>query len=187
MSEPRWKHLFQQLLDRHAHLPHARFVSAATVRADGRPANRTLTFRLLLEDGRLAFTTDSRSEKPAQLATNPWMELCWYFTEARTQLRLLGQASVPPPETAGLLELRMQTWRGRTEQSRQAFSWPAPGQPLAAAEDFELPCPQLPPDNFLLLLFAPRQVEVLELTPHPHRRHLHTLQAGTWNEAAVNP
>lgn len=115
------------------------------------------------------------------------MELCWYFSETRTQLRLLGKAQVADADVAEYGELRMQTWRARTEQSRQAFSWPAPGSALAPVQAFELPCPQVPPENFLLLLFEPQQVDLLELAPHPHRRCVYTLEGDAWLQRAVNP
>lgn len=187
MTLPRWHAALQQLLERHAHLPHSRFVSAATVREDGRPANRMLTFRFFLHDGRLVFTTDARSEKTAQLLRQPWIELCWYFTETRTQVRLLGRAVLAAPEEPALAEVRMRTWRERTEQSRHSFAWPEPGAALAPFEAFEGRAPQLPPDNFLLLLFAPEQVDVLELSPQPHRRLVFEHGPDGWQEMAVNP
>lgn len=187
MSVPRWQTQLQSLLDRHAHLPYARFVSAATVRTDGRPANRMLTFRGLQGNGCLVFTTDVRAEKAAQLAANSAMELCWYFTEVRIQLRLLGTATIAASDDTELAALHMQAWRERTEQSRQAFTWPDPGQVLAPQISFELPSPQLPPDHFALLLFQTQQVDTLELSPHPHRRCIHSLENGNWIETPINP
>lgn len=186
MNVPVWLIRLQQLLDRDAHLPHSRFASAATVRGDGRPANRTLAFRSFLEDGRLVFTSDARSEKAGQLAANPWMELCWYFTETRTQMRLLGTVEMEGKEGRHA-DARMGSWRERTEQSRHAFSWPDPGRALGAQDAFEQPCPPFPPAHFILLIFRPQQVDVLDLAPHPHRRTVHTWEDATWTETAVNP
>jgi hypothetical protein len=81
----------------------------------------------------------------------------------------------------------MRTWRERTEHSRHSFTWPAPGLSLGAPETFELRCPQLPPGNFALLLFRPEHVDTLELSSHPHRRQVDTLENGSWTETAVNP
>ena len=51
--------------------PAARFVQLATVRPDGRPANRTLVFRgFLNETSRLTFVTDLRSPKVGDLANS---------------------------------------------------------------------------------------------------------------------
>lgn len=186
-SLPLWHNALQHLLERHAHLPQSRFVSAATVREDGRPANRMLTFRFFLNDGRLVFTTDRRADKVHQLQRQPAMELCWYFTETRTQVRLLGEAVAAEPGDPELAEARMRTWRERTEQSRLSFAWPEPGEPLAPPQAFEGPAPQLPPDNFLLLLFAPQLVDVLELSPQPHRRIVFEQGPDGWQEMAVNP
>src|SRR3712207_1197555 len=93
MSErPAWRRLLDRAVQHHTDLPHARFVQLATIRHDGRPANRTLVFRGWLEpDDRLLFTTDLRSAKVGQLRARPWGEVCWYFVETREQFRILGQ------------------------------------------------------------------------------------------------
>lgn len=186
-SLPLWHNALQHLLERHTHLPQSRFVSAATVREDGRPANRMLTFRFFLDDGRLVFTTDSRSDKVGQLDGSPWMELCWYFTETRTQVRLFGRATLAGAGQCELEEARMRTWRERTEQSRHSFAWPQPGSPLGSMADFAGQAPQLPPDNFLLLLFTAEHVDVLELGPQPHRRIVFEQGPDGWQATPVNP
>ena len=97
-----WRHLLEQAIEQHAHLPQARFVQLATIRRDGRPANRTLAFRGWLEPEEcLLFTTDLRSAKVRQLGAWTWAEACWYFTETREQFRLLGQISVETAATGG--------------------------------------------------------------------------------------
>ena len=65
-----------------------RYVQIATVREDGRPANRTVVFRgFLWETEKLTFVTDSRSCKVQEVAKNPWCELAWYFPDSREQYR----------------------------------------------------------------------------------------------------
>src|SRR5689334_7958236 len=134
---PTWFNILNEQLDRHAHLPFSRFTQVATVREDGRPANRTLTFRFFLDDGRLVFTADTRTEKIAQLAANPWAEACWYFTESRMQVRVLGTMQlVADTEDEELRQARMRTWKERSDDSRQSFTWPEAGMPVAAMECF---------------------------------------------------
>jgi len=59
-----------------------RYVQLATIRADNRPANRTLVFRGFLEDtDQLKFVIDARSQKVDQIFHQPWAEACWYFPE----------------------------------------------------------------------------------------------------------
>lgn len=186
--QPQWQSQLASLLADHAHLPHSTFVPAASVRRDGRPANRVLSFRFFLPDGQLVFTTDARSEKTAELHANPWVELCWYFTEKRVQMRLLGTAVIGTGQGTAMLEqARQRSWRERSEQSRQSFSWPAPGQARGADVLFSLPCPETPPENFVLLVFVPERVDTLDLSSQPHRRELHVLEDGKWTATSINP
>lgn len=188
LTHPRWRAALDAQLERHAHLPYSRFVQMATVREDGRPANRTLTFRFFLDDGRLLFTADTRTEKMIQLAANPWAEACWYFTESRMQFRLLGTLQPTTGSTdEELVSARLRTWRERSGESRQSFTWPNAGEPLAARESFSKEVSELPPENFALLLLAPERVDVLDLAPSPHAREVHTLEQGEWRSLAVNP
>ena len=186
--QPQWQAQLASLLAAHAHLPHSTFVPAASVRRDGRPANRILSFRFFLPDGQLVFTTDMRSEKTAELHANPWLELCWYFTEKRVQMRLLGKALVETGQGTAILEqARARSWRERSEQSRQSFSWPAPGRARGADTLFSQSCPETPSENFALLVFAPVRVDTLDLSSHPHARELHVLEDGQWTAASINP
>ena len=185
---PTWRTIVDTQLERHAHLPHSRFVQVATVRTDGRPANRTLTFRFFLDDGRLLFTADTRTEKAGQLVANPWAEACWYFTESRMQVRLLGTMQLNTVSTDEELALaRQRTWQDRSSESRQSFTWPDAGQSLGAAELFSKTAPDLPPENFALLILTPERVDILDLTSSPHKRTIHTLEHGDWRSLVVNP
>jgi hypothetical protein len=44
-SAPQWRALLQRSLDKNRSLAYARYLQLATVRPDGRPANRTVVFR----------------------------------------------------------------------------------------------------------------------------------------------
>jgi PPOX class probable FMN-dependent enzyme len=185
---PFWRDSLHTQLEHHAHLPHSRFVQVATIREDGRPANRTLTFRFFLQDGRLLFTADTRTEKTTQLAANPWAEACWYFTESRVQVRLLGTMRLVAETTdEELQQARLQTWKERSDESRQSFTWPHAGQPLSALERFSKAVPEMPPENFALLILAPERADILDLAQAPHSRVIHQLADGMWTAEAVNP
>jgi pyridoxamine 5'-phosphate oxidase len=175
-------------LEQHRHLPHSRFVSLATVRADGRPANRTVTFRLFINDDRLLFTSDIRSEKISELRAQPWAELCWYFSESRQQFRLSGEIEVSTiSDDPALSSTRHQIWQERPEQFRQSFTWPAPGQMRSTDAAFQLAAPTAPHDNFAIMLLRPRSVEMLDLRPVPFERRLFRSKSGNWSEALLNP
>lgn len=56
-----WRELLQRALKKNSGCRHSRYVQLATVRPDGRPANRTVVYRGFLgESDVLTFVTDSR-------------------------------------------------------------------------------------------------------------------------------
>ena len=90
-AETLWRPSLVLALYRNRHAPYSRFVQLATVRADGRPANRTVVFRGFLDETpQLTFVTDSRSPKVAELSHSPWAEVCWYFPVTHEQFRIGG-------------------------------------------------------------------------------------------------
>lgn len=187
-TNPAWRRALEGALAQHAQIPFCRFVQVATIRLDGRPANRTLTFRFFLSGDRLLFTADTRTEKLKQIANNPWAEACWYFTETRSQFRLLGQLHViGETDEQELVQARLRTWQERSDQARQSFTWPTPGKPLEQPEAFNKPMPQQPPENFALLVFTVEQVEILDLSCQPHRRTAYGLEDGVWDKENLNP
>lgn len=76
-----WREVLQRALKANEACRHSRYVQLATVRPDGRPANRTIVYRGQLEGDNdvLTFVTDSRSRKIEEIAHSPWGEV-------RTQL-----------------------------------------------------------------------------------------------------
>lgn len=163
---PAWRTKIEAALDGDQASPEGCYVQVATVRPDGRPANRTLVFHAFLEpDHRLVFTTDLRAAKMAHLALNPWIEACWYFSRSREQFRFTGRAAlVTDKGDAREEQARLRTWRQLSDHSRQTFTWPAPGEPRAAVSEFELAAGAEPPLHFALLIVIPRRVDHLELS-----------------------
>lgn len=146
-----------------------------------------MTFRFFLSDNRLIFSADARTEKMAELLQNPWAEVCWYFTETRMQLRLLGTMSTAVDDDEERTAARLKTWAERTDESRQSFTWPHAGEPLSPDSFFRQPSPHRPPENFALLVFRPEQVDTLDLTSQPHGRKRHILRGSGWISARINP
>jgi pyridoxamine 5'-phosphate oxidase len=63
-----WRLPLARALHRNRSIPASRYLQLATVRSDGRPANRTVVFRGFAPDTDwLQFVTDSRSQKVEQL------------------------------------------------------------------------------------------------------------------------
>ena len=167
----------------------ARYAQLATVRLDGRPANRTVVVRELFgSEGRLVAITDARSPKAGQLAVVPWAELCWYFPDTREQFRLLGQVTpVGPDDATELAAVRKRHWGWLPEPSKRSFTWPESGSPRADASAFEGKAPAEPPPNFLMLVLDPVQVEHLDLREQPHARMRYVRDGDRWSIKAINP
>ena len=188
-----WRSHLSHALHRNHSLVYARYLQLATIRADGRPANRTVVFRGFLEDtNQLKFVTDSRSQKADQIDRQPWAEACWYFPETREQYRLAGQLILVRdhhPDT-GLLQARQTAWQELSDAARSQFAWPDPGEARANSDAFQAPPfnPTEPLSNFCLLLLDPVQVDRLELQGEPQNRWLYQLDsAGIWSTQAINP
>jgi pyridoxamine 5'-phosphate oxidase len=173
--------------------PASRYLQLATVRSDGRPANRTLVFRGFLNDtAQLTFVTDVRSHKVAELAHATWVEVCWYFPVTNEQFRIAGPMTLVGEDTtdAALSAARLECWRALPEATRTTFTWPASGQPRDASVPFptDHPDPETPLPHFGLLVVDPQLVDLLEINGHPQNRwQYHRDDAGRWSGTEVNP
>ena len=96
---PPWRPLLRAAKEREGRSAAARWLQLATVAADGTPRVRTLVFRGWAEGAALDLLTDGRSAKPAELAQQAAVELCWLLPRGRCQFRLRGRlAPLPPAE-----------------------------------------------------------------------------------------
>ncbi|MGB3509702.1 MAG: Npun_F5749 family FMN-dependent PPOX-type flavoprotein [Microcoleaceae cyanobacterium] len=188
-----WRSLLAKAINRNRSLVYARYLQLATVTRDGHPANRTIVFRNFLENtNQLKFITDSRSQKVEEIEKNPWGEACWYFPKTREQFRLTGKLTLvkaqhPHPKLA---KARQTTWQEISDNARQQFTWPNPGESRVEADAFKLPPPNsvFPPSNFCLLLLDPTTVEHLELRGEPQNRWLYQRNnQQNWSIQAINP
>lgn len=183
---PPWRPLLRSAREREGRSPQARWLQLATVAADGTPRVRTLVFRGWAGSTALDLLTDGRSAKPAELAHQTAVELCWLLPRARSQFRLRGSLQTLPPEQEQ--RERERHWQMLSPGGRSLWGWPPPGEPLdrEAAFPEQLPDGSAMPDHFLLLRIALSQVEVLELTGHPHRRRCWR-ESTDWVEEPLNP
>ncbi|MFB2977512.1 Npun_F5749 family FMN-dependent PPOX-type flavoprotein [Microseira sp. BLCC-F43] len=193
MTLASWRSPLSRALHLNRSLVYARYLQLATVRADGRPANRTIVFRGFLDDtNQLKFVTDSRSQKADQIEDQSWGEACWYFPKTREQFRLAGQLILVCSNylDIALQKARQSAWQELSDAARLQFGWPHPGQTRANSEAFEPtpPNPSEPLLNFCLLLLDPVQVDHLELRGEPQNRWLYQLDsAGVWLKQEINP
>lgn len=158
----------------------------ATVATDGTPRVRTLVFRGWSDDDAFDLLTDDRSAKPAELRQQPAVELCWLLPKACCQFRLRGQVLTLP---AGVeLEERKRHWQRLNPAGRALWGWPEPGAPLDASAAFpgELADNVPLPEHFRMLRISLKQVELLELSDHPHKRRRWRREGG-WIEEHLNP
>ncbi|CAG9461286.1 unnamed protein product [Pedinophyceae sp. YPF-701] len=181
------------------HMPYAKYVQVATVRADGRgAANRTVVYRGWLDQSdacsTLTFVTDSRSAKVADVAAQPLGEVAWYLPGTREQFRIHGKLTIvgggEAPEE--LAKARVRAWKALSDGARKQFCWPHPGLPResAATDPFDDP-PNVPAQDeepaemFCLMTLEPEVVDHLSL--RSNERYLHSLKDGVWDKAFVNP
>ena len=121
--------------------PTHRYVQLATVRPDGTPACRTVVFRGFMPDAvaglpscALQFTTDTLSEKAAELAANSAAEACWWFPTSQEQYRVQGRLRLitdalseeADEEEAALAKARRVMWAKMSPRARLSWLWPAP-------------------------------------------------------------
>lgn len=190
-----WRSPLARALNQNRSLVYSRYLQLATVRSEGRPANRTVVFRGFLETGnQLKFVTDRRSEKVEQIRSQPWGEGCWYFPQTREQFRLLGKLRIVEEQEADemLAMARRSQWQALSNAARVQFAWAHPGQPQGSQGfDVKSPDPLEPLPNFCLLLLEPVQVDHLELRGDPQNRWIYQRQQNTeeetWIAQKVNP
>jgi pyridoxamine 5'-phosphate oxidase len=187
---PPWRPLLRGARQREGRAPQARWLQLATVAADGSPRVRTLVFRGWAAAATLDLLTDGRSAKAAELRQEPRVELCWLLPKARCQFRLRGQRQQLDPDSN--LAARTQHWQQLNPGARALWGWPQPGANFDATSDATGPFPAeladgTPlPDCFELVRIAVEQVELLELTGHPHQRRRWRADQG-WAEERLNP
>lgn len=187
-----WREPLARALHRNRSLAYSRYFQLATVRSDGRPANRTVVFRGFLENtNQLKMITDSRSQKVEEIAGNPWGEACWYFPKTREQFRLSGQLTLITAEYHApiLLQARQTIWQDLSDNARSQFYWPSPGQSRVDEAEFTPPeaFPMEPPAEFCLLLLEAEHVDHLELRGEPQNRYLYWREENHWLTQEVNP
>ena len=149
-----WRPLLRSAREREGRSPQARWLQLATVAGDGTPRVRTLVFRGWAGSTALDLLTDGRSAKPAELAQQPAVELCWLLPRARSQFRLRGSLQTLPPEQEQ--RERERHWQMLSPGGRSLWGWPPPGEPFdpEAAFPEQLPDGSPLPDHFQLLRIA---------------------------------
>jgi len=193
VSSAPWQTTLARALHLNRSLVYSRYVQLATVRENGRPANRTVVFRGFLENtNQLKFVTNARSPKIEQIHSQSWGEICWYFPKTREQFRISGQLILVKDNNSDteLQKARKIIWQELSEAARLQFAWPDSGKKRAEAAAFEpVPIdPNEPLEHFCLLLLDPDLVDHLELRGEPQNRWFYQIDGdGNWFIEEVNP
>lgn len=190
--EPPWVAPLDAAIGAQSHDPTSRYAQLATVRPDGKPANRTVVIRGRIGPrASLLVTTDARSAKADELRASPWAELCWYFTTSREQFRIFGGVRLIGPDGgdgSDLGEARARVWEGLPVASKRSFAGPAPGTERGEEPADASTAPESPSDHFLLLVIDPESVDALDLKTEPHRRVLYRREGSEgWSSKWINP
>ncbi|MEW5319975.1 MAG: hypothetical protein WDW38_011083 [Sanguina aurantia] len=194
-----WKEGLLKALSKNKGLANAKYVQIATVRPDGRPSNRTVVFRGFLRQitNDLTFITDRRAKKVAEIAANPWAEVCWYFPNSREQYRLGGSLTIVDETCADevLAKARRDTWHNISATGREQFSWPDPGLPRNQdRSEYDISMTEeesaIAAKEFCLMVLKVTEVDYLLLKGNT--RHVFDIISGPegtleWQETDVNP
>ncbi|WP_175729646.1 pyridoxamine 5'-phosphate oxidase family protein [Burkholderia ambifaria] len=162
-------------------------VQAATLGLDGAPKVRTIVLRQVSRADRLlAFHTDARSEKVAELRRDPRIAVVANDLDALVQIRAEGVASICDDEAQ-----RRAIWQSSRPHTLLLYRAPLrPGTPVESPEEAHAtPSPgDAPTDdgyrNFCLVHVTVTRIDWLELARGGHRRAIFDLNddgyAGRW-------
>jgi pyridoxamine 5'-phosphate oxidase len=189
-----WRHVLGRSLHLNRALAYARYFQLATVRANGRPANRTVVFRgFLPESNAIAIITDQRSQKIAQIEQqHGWAEICWYFPKTREQFRFAGVIHIVDAlhPKDNWHKAYHNTWQTLSPAAQAQFYDVALSQ-FTDVERIELETQDDSdkiPESFRLLIFEPEDLDYLNLKTHPHHHCRYWIeQDGSWQSEGLIP
>jgi len=153
-------------------------VQAATLGLDGAPKVRTIVLRQVSRADRLlAFHTDARSEKVAELRRDPRIAVVASDLDALVQIRAEGVASICDDEAQ-----RRAIWQSSRPHTLLLYRAPLrPGTPIESPEEAHVtPSPDDAPTddgyrNFCLVHVTVTRLDWLELARAGHRRAIFDL------------
>jgi PPOX class probable FMN-dependent enzyme len=187
-----WRVDLDRSLAAHGDDPVAKYLSLATVGYDTRPSNRMVVFRGFKPDtNELLIVSDGRATKITEIRRNARAEACWYFPKTREQYRIAGSVRVLDGSDRSMAQLRVDLWRGLTDDARKQYTWPTPGTDWVPEKSFmfDEPAPNkaIPPIPFFVLMLSIDAVDYLSLATTPPTRRKHEWAENTWKVRQVNP
>ena len=193
MPQTLWRPSLVLALHQNRHAPYSRFVQMATVRADGRPANRYGRFpRLLGRDA--AIDVRDRLAKPQGRRARPFSlgrSLLVLSRHARAvsdqrPVALVGEDTSDPALARRPAQLLARAGGAGAAQLHLAGA----GEPRAERVPFptDHPDPEKPLPHFCLMMLDPHEVDLLEINGKPQNRWVYKRDdRGRWTGTEVNP
>ena len=165
-------------------------MQAATLGLDGAPKVRTIVLRQVSRADRLlAFHTDARSEKVAELRRDPRIAVVASDLDALVQIRAEGVASICDDEAQ-----RRAIWQSSRPHTLLLYRAPLrPGTPVESPEEAHAtPSPgDAPTDdgyrNFCLVHVTVTRLDWLELARAGHRRAIFDLNDDGYEGRWITP
>jgi hypothetical protein len=156
----------------------------ATVDGTGAPSVRSIILRDCDPGaGTVAFATDARSAKVAQIAVEPRVAMTFWDDGTGVQLRLVGHATL-----ADAVERRVR-WAALGAHTRRGYGSPSvPGTPLAPEDEPARPDDEeLWFDRFAWIEVRVDRIDRLDISTDPHERTVLTRTDRGWSGGRVAP
>jgi len=183
MSEnniPIWRQELKSAKKKEGKSSSSRWFQLCTVDANNEPRVRTVVFRGWKTESSILIFTDKRSEKIAHLKSNSNAEVLWLFYKSKSQFRFKGE----------IVELskNMRYWDSLSYKSKSTWFWQHPGnQIIHNIKPSEVISNNLnKPDNFVVLEFKIKSVDLLKLVNPIHKRYVWSRE-NNWEKIEINP
>ena len=179
---PPWLPLIYSYLRKESNNSSSRYVYLSTIGIDNTPKVRTVVFRGWSQSYEMEIYTDKRSQKYEELDFNKNVEICWFFSKSKCQLRLSGTTRIL------LGNENIHHWKKLSEKSKSMWFWPKPGDNFKfdQIKKSDLKKKHDISKNFALLTIDINHVDqlILNKTIHERRRWI---KKNEWIEERINP
>jgi len=197
---PSWRQSLAASLNKSRSKARSKYFQIASVNANGLPKNRTVVFRGFVEGtNHLSVITDSRSNKYEQWQNNDFAEICWYFDLSREQYRIMCKTSLVDALSEHQ-DIRKDSWQRLSMNAKAQFFWPCPGDEYddkkedAFDVDDAILKDATAPDNFVVVVLLPQEIDYLNLKTQPQTREISRFESPRdgnerylWETKQVNP
>jgi len=175
---PQWRQELKSSQKKEGKSPSNRWIQMATITKNNQPRIRTVVFRGWLDNDSMLIFTDKRSQKIKDLEDNNNVEILWLFIKSKSQFRFKGQAFKIIDDIS--------YWNNLTENVKDTWFWPKPGEPLSQNKLVIDTNKIEKPYNFSVFQIKIDSVDLLKLEKPIHKRYFWNKQ-DLWRRLEVNP